>query len=185
MDLAAALTDLIPELTSDRLRFRAFSEADFDATAAFFADDVSQFYGGPCDRDEAWRKFAVYSGHWMLRGWGPWAVERLDTGAFVGWVGPWCPEGWIEPEITWALVLGQHGHGFATEAAGRTLRAAYELFGWTTAVSVVRTENTASAGVARRLGATVERQIPFRGGVADVFRHRGPEDLASDTAAER
>src|SRR5690606_18513350 len=57
-----------------------------------------------------------YPGHWALRGYGPWALERKDTGAFVGLCGPWYPEGWIEPEITWALMPGHHGLGFATEA---------------------------------------------------------------------
>ena len=174
METAAALAAAIPTFESERLRYRAFDAADFEPLAAFFADEVSRFYGGPCDRDTAWRKFAAYPGHWAIRGYGPWAVERKDTGAFVGLVGPWCPEGWVEPEITWALMPDHHGHGFATEAAGATLRAAWDLLGWTTAVSVVAHGNDASAAVARRLGASIERKIDFRGGTADVWRHQPP-----------
>lgn len=168
----------IPCFTSERLVLRAFTSDDFEPMADFFADPVSSSYGGPCGRDEAWRKFAVYSGHWVLRGFGPWALEEKASGAFVGVSGLWYPEGWSEPEITWALVPGQHGKGYATEAAKRSLQAAYEHFGWTTAISVVATNNPASIAVAERLGARYESTIPFRQGQAHVYRHRGPGSRA-------
>jgi RimJ/RimL family protein N-acetyltransferase len=165
----------IPTLESERLILRAFTQNDFDPMAGFFADPVSASYGGPCQRDEAWRKFAVYPGHWALRGYGPWALEEKASGAFVGLAGLWFPQGWVEPEITWALLPGQHGKGYATEAAQRALQAAYEHFGWTTAVSVISTDNTASLAVAERLGAQRESTIPFRQGLAHVYRHAGPK----------
>lgn len=171
------MTPTIPSFTSDRLLLRPFTQDDFEPMAAFFADPVSSSYGGPCGRDEAWRKFAVYSGHWVLRGFGPWAVQEKSTGAFVGVAGLWFPEGWSEPEITWALVPGQHGKGYATEAAKRSLQAAYEHFGWTTAISVVATDNPASMAVAERLGAQRECSIPFRHGLAHVYRHVAPSAL--------
>ena len=164
----------IPTHHTERLTLRPFTGTDFEPMAAFYADEISAYYGGPCDRVEAWRKFAVYPGHWALRGYGPWALERNDTGEFIGICGPWYPEGWVEPEITWALVPGHHGHGFATEAARAALQYAYAEFGWTTAVSVVATANTASAAVAERLGATVETRIDARYGPADVYRHVPP-----------
>ncbi|MEM8709010.1 MAG: GNAT family N-acetyltransferase [Actinomycetota bacterium] len=163
--------------TTDRLILRGFRESDFEPMAEFYADEISSFYGGPCNREEAWRKFAAYPGHWALRGYGPWAIERRDTGEFIGICGPWYPEGWFAPEITWALVPGHHGHGFATEAAGTALQIAYDEFGWTTAVSVVALANEASAAVARRLGATVEARIEARYGPAEVFRHLPPGEL--------
>jgi RimJ/RimL family protein N-acetyltransferase len=117
----------------------------------------------------------VYPGHWALRGYGPWALEEKASGAFVGLAGLWFPHGWVEPEITWALLPGQHGKGYATEAAKRSLQAAYEHFGWTTAVSVISTDNAASLAVAERLGAQRESTIPFRQGLAHVYRHAGPK----------
>jgi RimJ/RimL family protein N-acetyltransferase len=161
----------IPTISSQRLEMRAFHDDDFDAMAAFFADPISSFYGGPCDRADAWRKFAAYPGHWALRGYGPWALEERSTGTFVGVCGLWFPEGWVEPEITWALIPGQHGKGFATEAARRALQSAHEDFGWKTAVSVIATANTASIAVAERLGATKESEIPYRYGPAYLYRH--------------
>lgn len=165
----------IPTLTTERLRLLAFDEGrHFEGVAAFFADPVSATYGGPCDRQDAWRKFATYLGHWAIRGYGPWAVEARGTGEFVGIVGPWCPEGWAEPEITWALLPGHHGHGYATEAAAAALTAAYERFGWTTAVSIIAVGNTASVAVAERLGAVRESELDFRYGRAHLYRHRPP-----------
>lgn len=166
----------IPVFETPRLRLRGFRPDDFEPFVGFYASEISATYGGPCGRDEAWRKFAVFSGHWALRGYGPWALELKATGELVGLSGLWCPEGWLEPEVTWALLPGHHGQGYATEAAHRALQAAYEHFGWGTAVSVVAVGNKASAAVARRLGATLESTIPFRGGEGWVFRHRGPVD---------
>ena len=161
----------IPAFESPRLLLRAFKPDDFEPMVGFYASEVSRPYGGPCSRDEAWRKFAVYSGHWVLRGYGPWALEEKGSGQFVGLCGMWFPEGFPEPEISWALIPGQHGKGYATEAARRALQAAYENFGWKTAVSVIATDNAASHAVAQRLGAKLETRIPFRGGEADVYRH--------------
>ncbi len=165
----------VPTLHTERLVLRAFRAADAEPMTAFFADPVSQFYGGPLGPEDAWRKFATYPGHWFLRGYGPWAIERRDTGEYIGLTGPWYPAGWIEPEITWALVPGHHGQGYATEAAAAALAATYELFGWTTAVSVIATANAASIRVADRLGAVRERAVTFRYGDAHLYRHRPPE----------
>lgn len=169
----------IPTLHTERLILRAFREDDFEPMAAFYADPISAFYGGPCNREEGWRKFAAYAGHWSLRGYGPWAIEERETGAYIGLSGLWYPEGWIEPEITWALVPGHHGKGFATEAASAALSAAYELFNWKTAVSVIAIENPASIAVAERLGATRESTIDFRYGPAYLYRHRSPDRPSS------
>ena len=161
----------IPILEADRLLLREFRGDDFEPMAGFYADPISQFYGGPCGREEAWRKFAIFPGHWSLRGYGPWALEEKATGRFVGLSGLWFPEGWPEPEITWALLPAHHGKGYATEAALRALRSAYEDFNWPTAVSVVADPNTASARVAERLGATADGTVENRYGTATVFRH--------------
>ena len=138
---------------------------------SFYESEISRFYGGPANREEAWRKFASYPGHWALRGYGPWALEEKASGAYVGMSGLYNPEAWYAPEITWALVPEHHGKGFATEAAMRSLRAAYEDFGWETAISVIAIDNEPSKRVAERMGATNEGEINFRYGQAEVWRH--------------
>ncbi len=163
-----------PTLETERLILRGFLPSDFEPMAAFYADDVSSFYGGPCNREEAWRKFAAYPGHWALRGFGPWALEEKASGEYVGLAGCWYPEAWPEPELTWALLPAHHGKGYATEAGLRSLEAAYDLFGWETAVSVIALDNTPSARVAERMGATNEGEIAYRYGTAHLWRHRPP-----------
>ncbi len=163
---------LPPTHHTERLTLRPFQGSDFEPMAEFYASPVSKFYGGPLERNDAWRRFAAYPGHWALRGYGPWALERRDTGEFIGLTGLWYPEGWFAPEITWALLEDHHGNGFATEAASMALDLAYRDFGWETAVSVVALANVASAAVAKRLGATVETTTEYAYGTAEVYRHR-------------
>ena len=167
----------IPVLETERLVLREFRSEDFEPMADFYADPISSFYGGPCGREDAWRKFAIYPGHWSLRDYGPWALEEKATGEFVGLSGLWFPEGWPEPEITWALLPEFQGRGFATEAARRSLQAAYEHFGWTTAISLIDDRNKASMAVALRIGATDECEADVFGSPGRIFRHARLEDL--------
>jgi len=167
----------IPVFHTERLTLRGFEAADFDDVARFYADPNSTMYGGPCDRITAWRKVATYPGHWVLRGYGPFAIEETATGTFLGWSGMWDPEGWPEPEITWALLPEFQGRGFATEAARRSLQAAYEHFGWTTAISLIDDRNKASMAVALRIGATDECEADVFGSPGRIFRHARLEDL--------
>lgn len=164
----------IPTLQTERLTLRALSEDDFDSVATFYESNDSAMYGGPCNRATAWRKFAVWFGHWELRGYGPWAIEHTETGEFIGWTGMWSPEGWPEPEITYALLTEHQGKGYATEAAARALRSAYEDFGWKTAVSVIDDRNTGSIALVERLGATKESAVDLFGQPAHVYRHGQP-----------
>lgn len=165
---------MIPRLETERLILREFREADASAFADFFEDEHSTFYGGPAERWEAWRKFAVYPGHWALRGYGPFALEAKATGAFVGVCGPWFPEGWPEPEITWALMLGETGKGYATEAARRALDFAYFELGWRTVISSIDPRNAPSIALAKRLGATYEGDFEFPFATLGIYRHAAP-----------
>ena len=75
----------IPELTTARLRLRLFRQSDFEEYAAMLADPVvAQFLGGgPLTRSDAWRQLAMFIGHWVLRGYGLWAVEERAIGRFI------------------------------------------------------------------------------------------------------
>lgn len=165
---------MITTLETERLLLRGFREADLDPFAEFYASEASRFVGGPCSRFEAWRRMAAHNGHWVLRGYGAWALEERATGAFAGLCGPFCPEGWPEPEILWSLVASHRGRGFATEAALRARRHAYEVLGWRTAVSFIAADNAPSMGVARRLGCAPDGEVELLGRRLTVWRHPPP-----------
>ena len=78
-----------------------------------------KFVGGTSDRRGTWGRIAAYLGHWVLRGYGHWAIEEKASGRFVGYSGLWNPEGWPEPEVIWGLARRcarqglRHGGGAA------------------------------------------------------------------------
>ena len=117
---------MIPRLETERLILREFSPDDFEAFAAFMADeDVTRYLTGrPMSRADAWRSLASSIGHWHLRGYGTWAVERKEDKAFMGRVGMINPEGWPGLEIGWTLGKPHWGKGYATEAAAAERAAA-------------------------------------------------------------
>lgn len=169
----------IPTLETDRLILRALKSSDFEPLVAFYQDDRSGFVGGPMTPDQTWRMLATEIGHWSLRGYGRFGVEEKDTGAFCGVIGPWNPHGWLEPELGWDLMNGFEGKGYATEAARAARKFAYTTLGWTTAISLVAKGNDGSAAVAKRLGATFEKQFTHAMfGEMDVYRHPSAEALS-------
>ena len=169
---------MIPVLETPRLILREWRESDLEPLADFFADEAqAQFVGGACDRDECWGKLAAFIGHWSLRGYGLWVLQGKADGAFKGWSGLSYPPGFPEPELGWCLLPQARGSGLATEAATSARRFAYDILGWTTAISLIRPTNGASIRVAARLGARLERIIEFRFRECGLYRHPGPREL--------
>lgn len=168
----------IPHIETERLRLRAWREEDFPAMARFYADPSTATYvGGVMTADDAWRRMATYVGHWLLRGYGPWALELKDGGHFAGYSGLWNPHGWPEREINWGLLPEFQGRGLVVEAARRVRAFAYEQLGWPTVVSCIALENTKSRRVAERLGCRLDRTTENRGWTVGVFRHPSPAEL--------
>lgn len=168
----------IPTLQTERLVLRAPEARDFAPFAAFYGSPRAQFVGGPLDAEAAWRMLAMEIGHWALKGFGRWAVELRDTGETVGIIGLFEPEGWPEAEIGWDLFNGFEGKGYATEAGEAARSYAYDILGWTTAISLVKPENTGSAAVATRLGARQDGTFTHvRHGFMHVYRHPAPDTL--------
>ncbi len=110
----------IPTLETERLILRPFREADAAVFCELMQDpDVVRFIGDgqvPSPED-CWRAVAGWLGHWMMRGYGPWAVTERETGAFMGRAGIHFPEGWPGPELGYTFGKPFWGQGYATEAA--------------------------------------------------------------------
>jgi RimJ/RimL family protein N-acetyltransferase len=164
-----------PTLHTDRLTLRPFAEADLDAYAAISADPEVMRYigaGGAVARDMAWRQMAIFAGHWVLRGYGMWAVEERASGALIGRVGFLNPEGWPANELGWLLGRASWGKGYALEAARAARehgRDVQKLGG--RLISLIRPDNARSIALAQRLHARLEETIEFMGGTTQVWRH--------------
>ncbi len=146
-------------LKTDRLILRMFREEDLAAYAAICAQpEVMEFLGKrlPLDRAESWRQMAFFVGHWQLRGYGQWAVEERETGALLGRIGFYYPEGWPGFEVGWVLGKEHWGKGYATEGASRCLDYAFDEMGKDHVISLIHPQNRASIRVAERLGETQE-----------------------------
>ena len=167
----------IPVIETERLRLRAFERRDFDAVAAYKADpDVMRFTGGPEARHRAWKSLAAMAGSWSLMGCGYFCVAERRSDLCVGHCALFYPPDWPDREVGYTLAKQAQGKGYATEAANAALRFAYEALGWTTAISVIDPDNHASQSVAKRLGATKEREnVSIWDFTADIWRHLPPE----------
>lgn len=165
----------IPTLETDRLILRAPSMDDLDREILFYTGDHAKFVGGAKGPFACAQGILARIGHWHVKGFGAFHLEEKETGLCMGRVGPIEPYGWPEREIGWSLMPDATGKGYATEAALRIRDYVYDDLGWTTVISLIDPENTASARVATRLGARFEKtfeHVEF--GTMYIWRHPGP-----------
>jgi RimJ/RimL family protein N-acetyltransferase len=161
-------------LETERLVLRPWVAEDIDAYAALCADpEVMKFLTGqPAPRWEAWRSMANLAGHWLLRGYGHWAVEEKATGQFVGRAGLYYPDGWPGREVGWTFARAAWGRGYATEAGRAAIGHAFDVLGWDHVISVIQPENVRSIRVAEKLGMRYERDAEVMGGTKVVVYGR-------------
>jgi RimJ/RimL family protein N-acetyltransferase len=146
----------IPTLQTERLTLRAPELADFEHWAAFFASDRAQFERGILPRKEAWRIWASDTALWTLRGYGPFGVQAKDSGAYVGEVGIYQPDGYQGPELGWFVVPEAEGRGYAAEAAHAVMLWARQAFGWDSLTSIIDPRNDRSIALGQRLGGVID-----------------------------
>ncbi|HET6397866.1 MAG TPA: GNAT family N-acetyltransferase [Pseudoxanthomonas sp.] len=143
-----------PQLETARLLLRLPQAEDFEAWAAFKADEeANRFIGGTEPRAVAWRGLAAMVGAWSLRGFAMFSVIEKESGRWVGRVGPWQPEGWPGTEVGWSLVRERWGRGYATEAATACIDWAFDALGWDEVIHTIAPDNHGSKAVAARLGS--------------------------------
>src|SRR6185369_17412341 len=68
-------------LETERLRLRILEERDLDPLATMYADPDTMRYlgeGKVISRADTWRAISGGLGHWLLRGYGMWAVETRE-----------------------------------------------------------------------------------------------------------
>jgi len=164
----------IPTLHTARLALRAFRVADMDAYAAMEADQEVRRYRGnnPRTREQAWASMESLLGQWALRGYGVFALQRLEDGRFVGFAGILQPAEWREPELAYSLAREAWGSGLAAEAAQAARDWAFQQRGLPWLASYIIAENARSIRVAEKLGAVREGTMELRGFEVERWVHR-------------
>jgi len=118
--------------------------------------------GKALDQGQSWREIAMHIGHWGLRGYGQWALERKEDGASIGRAGLWNPPGWPGLEVGWKLARPTWGNGYATEAGAAAIEWTWATLDTDELISIIQPGNTASIRVAERLGMRKLRESTLK-----------------------
>ena len=172
----------IPVVETARLRLRPHTPADIDAATAMWADRaVTRFTGNRAfTREESWARLLRYTGNWAWFGYGFWAVEEIETGAYVGQLGiaefarDTAPPLDDVPEVGWSFVVAAHGRGFASEGVRAALAWADANIAAPRTMCLIDPANLASIRVARRCGFIERPSVVYKGSRSLRFeRQRG------------
>jgi len=168
-----------PTLETDRLIMRDWRLEDLDGVFEMQSDEEwARYMGGPIlTKSEAWRTLTMFAGHRLFRGYTNWVLEEKETGAYVGRVGPWFPEGWPDVEIGWSVLRSRWGRGYALEAARAAARWVHDELHLDHVIHLIDPENRKSERVAEKLGGepTEMFRMPFRDGrEVRIWRTRLP-----------
>jgi len=143
-------------METERLILRHIDiEKDLDAWTEMMSDeDTVKYIGGQTmNRAASWRNMATLIGHQTVRGYGFYSAIEKASGAFVGRIGPWFPEGWPEPEVGWTVHPAHTRKGFAKEAGAACVDYVFNTLGWDRIIHVIAEENIASIKTAESIGS--------------------------------
>jgi RimJ/RimL family protein N-acetyltransferase len=167
-----------PVLETERLRLRPFRADDLAANAAMLADPevVRHLGGNASSREEAWRKMLAGPGMWAFMGFGYWAVELKQDGAYLGQIGfadfkrDLAPSIEGLPEMGWLFASHAHGKGYASEAVAAGLAWAGEALAGRDIVAIIDAGNAASIRVAEKAGFCERMEALYRDETILLFR---------------
>jgi RimJ/RimL family protein N-acetyltransferase len=150
----------IPELRTDRLLLRGFTDADRPAYAAVNADpSVMATLGPVMTREQSDAHIDRMLVHWAEHGYGLWCVD-LD-GECIGFTGLATPDFMPVVEVGWRLRSDRWGHGYAPEAAAAALAFGFESCDLDEIVSFTWEGNTKSRRVMDKVGMTLDPAAGF------------------------
>lgn len=144
-------------IQTQRLRLREL-EPERDAPAMLTLLNDPGFIAGIGDRGiRSVEQARDYLRNWhgaqyVARGFGHYAVERIDDGAFIGTAGLIQRADLDMPDIGYALSSRYHGHGYAIEAARAVLAHARDALGLRALCAIVSPGNAASVRLLEKLG---------------------------------
>ncbi|ETX29423.1 GNAT family N-acetyltransferase [Roseivivax isoporae] len=163
----------IPTLTTSRLTLRPMRAEDWTGYHRLMASERSIHMGGPFSLARSWGMFCADHAQWSLFGCGALMIEDAVSGDCLGQVainsGPLFPE----CELGWFVYPEAEGHGYAYEAAMALRAWSRDVRHLETLVSYVDPDNTRSARLAERLGATLDAAARRPDPSDLVYRHYG------------
>ena len=147
----------ILELESARLVLRQWRDSDLPEFARMCADpQVMRYFPARLSHLESAALIGRIRGHFAEYGFGLWALQRKDSGEFIGFTGlgvvgfdaPFTPA----VEIGWRLAREHWGLGYASEAAWTALRAGFDRLALKEIVSFTAQSNLPSEKVMQAIG---------------------------------
>jgi len=162
---------VIPTVKTARLKLRPFHLGDLEAYANMCSDDRFMKYlgGRTFTKEQTWENMAIIQGHWMLLGYGIWAIECSKTRELIGRAGLLNLYGWPGIEVCWALSPTHWAKGYATEAAIATIEWAFDNNVTDSLISLIQPDNIKSENVAQRAGETFKELITFKGQPTKIY----------------
>lgn len=175
----------VPVLETVRLRLRGFRADDFAAWFAMSREPAYYRYFSPepMPPEEMWKLVLRSAGHWMLLGYGFWAVEERASGRFVGAVGFLNLKRDIEPalgeapEAGWVMDPAVHGRGYATEAVAAALAWGKSHFGPVRTVCIIHPENQSSLRLAAHFGYREYARTTYHGAPIALLERAGEDGV--------
>ena len=153
-------------METERLILRNWKDGDHDPFSELNADPkVMEFFPKLMSPEES-RAFIDKTKQLIgENGYGLWALERKDTGEFIGFTGLHRPrfDAHFTPcvEIGWRLAHEHWGNGFADEAARASLDYGFRQLQLDEVVSFTTPENVRSRRLMERLGMVYEPSGDF------------------------
>jgi RimJ/RimL family protein N-acetyltransferase len=143
--------------TSERLGFRNWKESDLAPMAAISGDkEVMEFFPGPQTKEYTGDFIKRMQVEFDVKGHCYFAVERLDTKTFIGFIG--LHEQTFESDFTpcidigWRLDKKVWNKGYATEGAKRCLDFAFNELNLDRVYSITPAVNVKSERIMEKIG---------------------------------
>jgi [ribosomal protein S5]-alanine N-acetyltransferase len=144
-------------IETERLWIRQWVPTDLAPFSELNADPVAmEYFPATLTGEQSRDQMNTLQNHIEQKGYGFFALEKKDTGQFIGFTGLWHPSfsAFFTPctEIGWRL-LQQHWHqGFASEAAMACLQFGFTQLGLSEIVSFTSIHNHRSERVMQKIG---------------------------------
>ncbi|MDH0082796.1 GNAT family N-acetyltransferase [Stutzerimonas stutzeri] len=152
-------------LETSRLRLRSWHDDDLEPLAQLCADpEVMRYDPALLSRDECAALMVRSRLHLLRHGFGLWALERKDSGAFIGYCGlVWAPSSvpGSAVELRWGVACEQWGQGLVREAAQTALKCAFGALGLDEVVACVSQINEPGRQLLEGLGMRPEPATTF------------------------